>query len=639
MSGILGVHLYFPVSKNPSFMALCKRCMIPIQPRVAPQTSQRLLGKNGCMSKIIVVATPVFLLLMALEFFWSRTRASRTAGQQIYRLNDAINSVSLGIISQLSGVLTKVLTMGIYTVVFGTVAASPRMEFWNAWYGMVLALIFYDLCYYWQHRAGHVVALFWAAHVAHHQSQHYNLSTALRQTSSGAFLGWIFYLPMALAGVPPLVMGTVAMIDLLYQFWVHTEQVGKLGWFDRWFCSPSNHRVHHAVNDRYIDKNYGGILVLWDRLFGSFQEEHEKCVYGTRSPLNSWDPLWANAEVYWALAQASWRTRNWSDKVRVWFKPPGWQPADLARSHPYPAFTLESVTTYDPPLTTGQQWFAALQFVVALVAVSVFLWNADPMDTGEAALWVGALAAAMWALGLFMQGRLSMLEVLVLESAALATLGSIGLLELALVFKPLTMAIAIVFVAVRAHSARAGAAFPHQFDALLIGALLFSLGGDVLLMLPGNYFIPGLASFLVAHLFYIHLFRQGQTWFPSRRALAAVLGFGAVVYALLWSHLGDPVLQLAVAAYVTVISLMAAQAMGRATVLGNASARWVAVGACVFMASDALIAIDKFLTPVPLAPLWILATYYCAQMLIVHHARSAIGEPSTKPWTSMGSCA
>jgi len=112
---------------------------------------------------------------------------------------------------------------------------------------------------------------------------------------------------MALAGVPPLVMGTVAMVDLLYQFWVHTEQVGKLGWFDRWFCSPSNHRVHHAVNDGYLDKNYGGILVLWDRLFGTFQEEHEKCEYGTRSPLNSWDPLWANAEVYWALAQASWR--------------------------------------------------------------------------------------------------------------------------------------------------------------------------------------------------------------------------------------------------------------------------------------------------------------------------------------------
>jgi sterol desaturase/sphingolipid hydroxylase (fatty acid hydroxylase superfamily)/uncharacterized membrane protein YhhN len=575
------------------------------------------------MSKVIVFATPVFLLLIALEFFWSRTRASRTTGQHPYRLNDAINSVSLGILSQLGGVLLKMLTIGIYTVVFATLAGDPQGSFWNSWYGIVLALIFYDLCYYWYHRAGHVIALFWAAHVVHHQSQHYNLSTALRQTSSGAFFSWIFYLPMAAAGVPPLVFGTVALIDLLYQFWVHTEQVGRLGWFDRVFCSPSNHRVHHAVNDGYIDKNYGGILVLWDRLFGTFQEEHEPCVYGTRTPLNSWDPLWANAEVYWALAQASWHTQHWGDKLRIWFKPPGWQPADLARSRPYPAFTLASVATYDPPLGRGQQWFAVLQFGLALVAVSLFLWHADTMPTGEAAIWVLALSSALWALGLFMQGRFSMLEVLVLQCAGLATLSALGMVSGHLVFKPMAMVIAIVFVAARAHSTGATGTFGTKFDALLVGALVFSLGGDVFLMLPGNYFIPGLGSFLVAHLFYIVLLRQGQGWFPSRTALLCVLGFGAVMYGVLWSSLGDPVLKVAVAAYVSVIALMAAQAIGRAVVLGDAAARWVAVGACVFMASDSLIAINKFLTPVPLSPLWILCTYYAAQMLIVHHARPA----------------
>ncbi len=128
-------------------------------------------------------------------------------------------------------------------------ALFPDPAFWSTWYGVVLALVFYDFCYYWLHRAGHEVAVLWAAHVVHHQSQHYNLSTALRQTSSGALLGWVFYLPMAVAGVPPLIFGIVALIDLLYQFWVHTELVRKLGWFDRVFCSPSNHRVHHAVND------------------------------------------------------------------------------------------------------------------------------------------------------------------------------------------------------------------------------------------------------------------------------------------------------------------------------------------------------------------------------------------------------
>jgi alkylglycerol monooxygenase len=573
------------------------------------------------MSKVIVFATPVFLLLIALELAWSRTRFSRTAGQRVYRVNDTINSVSLGILSQIHGVLIRLMGVAIYTVVFTSAGLFPDVAFWGTWYGYLLALVFYDLCYYWHHRGGHGVALLWAAHVVHHQSQHYNLSTALRQTSSGAFFGWIFYLPMALAGVPPLVFVIVALIDLLYQFWVHTEQVGKLGWFDRWFCSPSNHRVHHAVNDPYIDKNYGGIFIFWDRLFGTFQEEHEPCVYGTRGALNSWDPLWANAEVYWGLAQASWRTQHWGDKLRVWLKPPGWQPADLARTAPYPPFNLARVSTYSPPLSMLAVAFAVLQFVLAMAAVSVFLWNADALELGPAALWVAALSASMWALGLFMQGRLAWLEVLVLQAATLSTLSALGLLQGHWIFKPATLILAIIFVAAYAFSARPRATFDTKFIALLVAALLFSLAGDVFLMLPGNTFIPGLASFLVAHGFYLQLFRHGHSWFPSRKALVAVLGVGALMYVVLWGSLGDPVLKVAVAAYVTMIGLMTAQAIGRATVLRDAASRWVAVGACVFMLSDSLIAVNKFLTPIPAAPLWILLTYYCAQILIVHHAR------------------
>jgi sterol desaturase/sphingolipid hydroxylase (fatty acid hydroxylase superfamily)/uncharacterized membrane protein YhhN len=573
------------------------------------------------MSKVIVFATPVFLLLIVLEFAWSRRSISRTFGQRPYRLNDAINSISLGILSQLSGVLTKLVGVGIYTLVFAAVALYPDTNFWSGWVGVVLALIFYDLCYYWNHRLGHTVALFWASHVVHHQSQHYNLSTALRQTSTGSFFGWIFYLPMAVAGVPPLVFGIVAMIDLLYQFWVHTEQVGKLGWFDRWFCSPSNHRVHHAVNDDYIDKNYGGILIIWDRIFGSFKEEDDNnpCVYGTRGALNSWDPIWANLEVYWALAKDSWKTQNWIDKLKVWLMPPGWQPADLAQSTPKPAFRLDQVTTFDPPLSASQQWFAALQFVLALGAVSLFLWYADSMTLGQAALWVGALSASMWALGLFLQGRLHALEVLTLQSGALATLGAIGMVELANLSKPMTMVFAIIFVASRARQTGT----IGRFDVLLAIALAFSLAGDVFLM-PPDQFIPGLASFLVAHVFYIVLFRQGLGWFPSRTAMAAVFAVGAAMYAIVLPGLGGPILKVAVAAYVTVISLMVSQAIGRATVLGDAASRWVALGTCIFMLSDALIAINKFVTPVPLASLWILITYYCAQMLIAHHARPVV---------------
>ena len=277
-------------------------------------------------AQIIVLATPVFLLLIAIEFAVGVVR-----GRNTYRLNDALSSIGLGILSQVSGVFTKLMTVGIYTIVFEHVALARLPA--DAWWVWVAGLVFYDLCYYWHHRLGHRCAFFWAAHVVHHQSEDYNLSTALRQTSSGFLLGWVFYLPMAIAGFPPLVFGVVALVDLLYQYWVHTQQIGRLGWFDRWFCAPSNHRVHHAVNDRYLDKNYGGILIVWDRLFGSYVEEDdaEPIVYGTRAPLRSWNPLWANLEVYWFLAQDCWRARSWADKLRVWIRPPGWRPADVAQ--------------------------------------------------------------------------------------------------------------------------------------------------------------------------------------------------------------------------------------------------------------------------------------------------------------------
>ncbi len=569
------------------------------------------------MSKVIVFATPVFLLLIALEFFWSRRARARVAGDKAYRLNDAINSISLGILSQVSGVLTKALSVGIYTLVFAAIAIYPDLEFWKTGYGLVLALVFYDFCYYWLHRAGHGVSLFWAAHVVHHQSQHYNLSTALRQTSSGALFGWVFYIPMAVAGVPPLIFGIVALIDLLYQFWVHTEQVGKLGWFDRVFCSPSNHRVHHAVNDPYIDKNYGGILVLWDRWFGTFQEEHEPCVYGTRGQLNSWDPLWANLDVYSAMAVDAWRTRRWIDKLRVFWMPPGWQPADLQRSHPKAAFRLEAVTTYSPPLTQAGQWFVAGQFLITLTAVALLLWFVDGMHWSQAALWCAALSASVWATGRFMQGSLHWLEVLAVQAAALAALSAVGLLPGHHLLKPLPMMIAIIFIATQAIYTWA----TGRFRTYLLLALAFSLGGDIALLWPESLFILGLGLFLVAHIFYIVLFHQGLKWLPSRKALLAVLAVGLGMYVLIWPGLTDPILKVAVAVYVGAISCMTAQAIGRALVLGDAAACWVALGACIFMASDALIAINKFLSPVPLAGWWILVTYFTAQLLIVHHAR------------------
>ena len=345
-------------------------------------------------AQIIVLATPVFLLLIGIEFVVGVAR-----GRNTYRLNDALNSIGLGVMSQLTGVFSGLLTLWIYTVVY-THLAVWRWPDGAAWVWLV-GLVFYDFCYYWHHRCGHTVALLWAAHVVHHQSEDYNLSTALRQTSSGWVGGWVFYLPMALLGFPPLVFGVVALVDLLYQYWVHTQQIGKLGKFDRWFCAPSNHRVHHAVNDRYLDKNYGGILIIWDRLFGSFQEEDdaEPCIYGTRGPLRSWSPVWANLHVYAELAQDSWRSRRWADKLRVWFKPPGWRPEDVAARWPKPAFELGRMARYDPPMSRTAQGLAAAVFVALLGATTLFLWNAHRLTLAQQLLSAAALVAGLWLVG------------------------------------------------------------------------------------------------------------------------------------------------------------------------------------------------------------------------------------------------
>jgi alkylglycerol monooxygenase len=334
-------------------------------------------------AQVIVLATPVFLLLIVLEF-----TVGRLCGRDTYRLADALASIGLGVMSQVSGVFAKLFTVGLYGLAFQALAPwrLPADQTW-VW---VAALLLYDLCYYWHHRAGHRVAVLWAAHAVHHQSEDYNLSTALRQTSSGWLFGWLFYLPMALLGFPPLVFGVVALIDLLYQYWVHAQQIGRLGWFDRWFCSPSNHRVHHAVNDRYLDRNYGGILVVWDRLFGTFQEERddEPCVYGTRTPLRSWNPVRANLQVYADLWADSRRARRWRDKLRVWVAPPGWRPDDVAARFPKPAFELAAVRRYDPPLSLAAAWAAGALFVAVLGATSAFLWQAHLLSLpARAAAW------------------------------------------------------------------------------------------------------------------------------------------------------------------------------------------------------------------------------------------------------------
>lgn len=348
----------------------------------------------------VLYAIPFFFLLIALELVVDHWRGVRT-----YRLADAINSISAGLLSQALGLLTKALGILVYAVAFEQLALF-RLDANELWVWL-LAFVFYDFCYYWNHRIGHERNVFWASHVVHHQSEEYNLSTALRQTSTGFLLSWVFYLPMALAGVPPLVFLTVAALNLLYQFWVHTRHIPKLGWFEWFFVSPSNHRVHHAQNPVYMDRNYGGVFIVWDRLFGTFQEEldEEPVIFGVTTPLASWNPLWANVQFYVQLWRDAVRAGSWWDKLRIWFMPTGWRPADVAAQYPLAKPDLASFRKFEVPLGRGRQCYAALQFAVYVLGTTGLLMQAPHASYAALMIGCGWVAYGLYAIGMWLENR------------------------------------------------------------------------------------------------------------------------------------------------------------------------------------------------------------------------------------------
>ena len=319
----------------------------------------------------VALAIPFFLLLIIIELAVDHWRKSG-----FYKLNDTVNSLHIGILSQVTGLAKKLLQFSIYALIFEHIALF-EWSLSNGWL-WVLAFIGYDFCYYWYHRLSHEVNGLWAAHVVHHQSEEYNLSTALRQTS-GSIISFVFYLPLAVAGVDPIVLLSVGSLNLIYQFWVHTRHINKMPkWFEYVFVTPSNHRVHHAQNPVYLDKNYGGVFILWDRLFNTFHEEldNEPVIFGVTKPLASWNPIWANLEVYWGLFQDSIRTAHWRDKLRVWYKRTGWRPADVKKQYPSKKFNPYELVKYDVELSFLQKSYVLFQHLSTLGFVIIILYQA-----------------------------------------------------------------------------------------------------------------------------------------------------------------------------------------------------------------------------------------------------------------------
>ena len=375
----------------------------------------------------VLYAIPFFFLLIALELV-----ADRWRGLSTYRLSDSLNSLSAGVLSQASGLLTKGFGLVFYLLVWEHIALFELSA--DAWWVWVFAFVLYDFCYYWAHRIGHERNVFWAAHVVHHQSEDYNLTTALRQTSTGFILGWIFFLPMALLGIPPLVLLTVGALNLLYQFWVHTRHVPKLGWLEWIFITPSNHRVHHAQNPIYMDRNYGGVFIIWDRLLGTFQEEldEEPVVFGVTTPLASWNPLWANLHYYAQLWRDALHAASWWDKLRIWFMPTGWRPDDVAARYPLVKSELSQFVKFDIPLTAGQKIYATLQFAGYVLGTTWLLVVAAEHGFGDTLIgWCWA-AFGLYSIGVWLEnrawaGKLELLRLL-LNVPALWLMQQVGLI-------------------------------------------------------------------------------------------------------------------------------------------------------------------------------------------------------------------
>jgi alkylglycerol monooxygenase len=344
----------------------------------------------------IVYAIPVFMLTVVVEVLLARRR-----GIAAYDTADAITSLHLGIWSQVAGAFSTLFIFGIYVLVWNNFhlfdLSASNFLVWP------FALIAYDFFYYWFHRACHEVALFWATHVVHHSSEYFNLSTALRQSSTMPLLGWVFYLPMALVGVPPLVFISVSLIDLLYQYWVHTELVGRLGWFDRVFVSPSNHRVHHGQNDYCIDRNYGGILIVWDRLFGSFAEEKpgEAIVYGVRKPLASWNPLWGHAHVFSDLWRASLAAKGIRAKLAVWTA----RPRDTASEGVPANFDAAAFRRFDTATPGGIRLYATLQYALLVLPVTHFIAVQPALDDAARVGYAAIIVLSTLSVGALMEGR------------------------------------------------------------------------------------------------------------------------------------------------------------------------------------------------------------------------------------------
>ena len=322
-------------------------------------------------AKALLYAIPFFMLLLVIEIAYGYF-----VKNQKHKVMDSVSSISSGLTNIVKDSLGLGVIIVTYPYLLEHLALTEIKATWLVWSIAFLAI---DFAGYWNHRLSHKVNFFWNQHVIHHSSEEFNLACALRQSISN-LLGYfpLLLIPAALFGVPSKVIAILAPIHLFAQFWYHTQHIGKMGWLEYIIITPSQHRVHHAINPEYIDKNLGQILCVWDRWFGTFQEEMKEVPpqYGVLKPAATWNPIIINFQHLWRLIIDAWRTNSYWDKLRIWFMPTGWRPSDVKNKYPIPI--IEDVyhfNRYRTPASPALKAYSIFQLLVTTALLLFMFYN------------------------------------------------------------------------------------------------------------------------------------------------------------------------------------------------------------------------------------------------------------------------
>lgn len=350
---------------------------------------------------VLSYAIPGFVILILIEYI-----ASRIMGQDIANSMDTIASLSSGMTNTLKDILGLAIVIVSYDWMVGHLAlTSISSSFWT----YTIAFVLIDFAAYWSHRWNHEINLFWNRHIVHHSSEEFNLSCALRQSIS-AIVGVYFFLsiPMAILGIPAEVLAITAPLHLFAQFWYHTRLIKRLGVLEYIIVTPAHHRVHHAINPEYIDKNYAAIFIIWDRLFGTFQDELAEvpAVYGVKKPVLTWNPFLINYQHLWRMITDAWRTRSIYDKLRIWFMPTGWRPSDVSTQ--YPINIIEdpyAQQKYMPAVPQGLKLWSWCQLIIANLLLYFMLTQISNISAWGLGLYAAFLGLTVFAYTSLMDGH------------------------------------------------------------------------------------------------------------------------------------------------------------------------------------------------------------------------------------------